>query len=255
MKISTLNVSILSMLIFSTLNIYAQNKNYETVTNDSLYTLIKDVWYQYPTEGYTIKYKKEEKENVSQINFKSPNELIYKNSRIKGFEKGKPRFYYMTDSFFNMQSTENDKIYTNYRINEISDTVINYTEIGESNSVKAVLCGNGYIFKIGVKMPTLEKDPDGFSKYMIKNYDYSIKPDDKNRLIIQFDVNCKGEVCNVRNFDKYAKSTPISNEITRLIINQPNWEAGIGSRDYANFQFVYMFKVIDNKLLITDVTR
>ncbi len=255
MKISKISISILGIFIFSTFSIYAQNKNSQSITNDSLYKVIKGVWYQYPTEGYTIKYKKDERENASQIKFKSQKELIYKNSRIKGFEKGKSRVYYLTDLFFNMQSTEKDKVFTNYRINEISDTVINYTEIGESNSIISVLCGDGFIFKMGVKMPTLEKNPNGFSNYMIENYDFSIKPDDKNRLIIQFDVNCKGEVCNVRNFDKYAKSSDFSNEIIQLIRNQPNWEPGIGSRDYANFQFVYMFKLIDNKLTITDVKR
>ena len=221
-----------------------------TDKNDQRIKLLVGTWYSIPQSGggRATRFSKLPQDTTTIIYSFEKSGVFTRDNKVRPSDtKRKWLWFLVQDKLYLESSTVEKGKCAVYIINKITKTELELEYKKTKNVYEPFLCGDGYLYFITEIPAEFGNSSKDFEKYFTTNLKLSeqVKTTDTD-FIVDFVVNCNGEVCEVR--PRLGVRTEFDRAIMSLIKKMPRWRPGQQRGQTINTKKQYMF-IYENETL------
>jgi len=211
-------------------------------------------WYvmRVKEETKTIKFTRQVKDSADlTVAFSKKGTYLLFNKNNKDKPKTEGQWFLVKDKLYYENSNTYKGDANVFLIITLNDTLLEYKYIGKKNIYEPFLCGDEQTYSITEVLPQYGTTNKDFENYFSTNLKLSeqAKTVDTD-CIVEFIINCNGEVCEVRPF--IEKKTEFEKAIVTLLRQMPKWTPATMRGKTVNFSKKYKFSYKSGQLKIRE---
>ena len=246
---------LLFVIITTALSCSVKKSSIRTDDNDPRLELIKGKWYGIPNSGYSVhKFNRIETDSaLITLTFLDKSKLLIESISTNPNANGK-KDYYLQNNFLCIDHGERKNKLTRYEIIKLSKDELSYKYYDKKDKTEPVLCGDGETYSFAMQPAFFGTSTNALADYVYQNIDSVDTYSEGAIAALQFDVNCEGKVCNVKDYNSqiYA-GTPYAESIKQIIKKMPDWQPATQINRTVNFRIKKIFELNNGKIEVRDI--